>query len=145
MITLTSNALQGVRTTTSGEQGGFRFTLLPPADYLVRFDRHGFTAAEERVHVTPAEVAREDVALIASPLREEIVVAPKPALADVAIETAVEREVLQQLPGRRDIRAATLLSPAVNSLSGISSPARILSISAKSVEVSTPRFWQFCL
>ena len=36
-------------------------------------------------------------------------------------------------------------SPSVNSLSGISSPPRILSMSEKSVEVSTPRFWQFCL
>src|SRR5439155_11292503 len=36
-------------------------------------------------------------------------------------------------------------SPAVNSLNAISSPARIWSIKRKFVEVSTPRFWQFCL
>ncbi len=35
--------------------------------------------------------------------------------------------------------------PAVNTSSGICSPSRIRSISEKSVEVSTPRFWQFSL
>ena len=36
-------------------------------------------------------------------------------------------------------------TPAVNAESGISSPASMRSISEKSVDVRTPRFWQFSL
>ena len=115
-ITLTSAALQGTRTTITGDNGGYRFTLLPPADYIAHFESSGFAPAESSVHVALAEVARTDVALIASPMREEIVVTPKGAPNDTAIETNVDAAVLQQLPGARDIRAATLLSPAVDSL-----------------------------
>jgi hypothetical protein len=42
-VTLTSDGLQGNRVTVTGENGGYLFALLPPADYRLRFDFQGFT------------------------------------------------------------------------------------------------------
>ncbi len=45
-VTLTSNATGQVRTTTTGTDGSYKFSLLPPGDYKVRFAANGFKTAE---------------------------------------------------------------------------------------------------
>src|SRR5581483_3468623 len=45
-VTLTSNATGQVRTATTGTDGTYKFTLLPPGDYKVRFAASGFKTAE---------------------------------------------------------------------------------------------------
>jgi len=45
-VTLTSTATGQVRTTTTGADGVYRFVLLPPGDYKVRFAATGFKTAE---------------------------------------------------------------------------------------------------
>ena len=45
-VTLTSNDTNQVRTATSGGDGTYRFTLLPPGSYKVRFAANGFKTAE---------------------------------------------------------------------------------------------------
>ena len=45
-VTLTSNTTGAVRTTTSGTDGTYKFSLLPPGDYKVRFAANGFKTAE---------------------------------------------------------------------------------------------------
>jgi len=45
-VTLTSNATAQVRTATTGADGSYRFVLLPPGDYKVRFAAAGFKTAE---------------------------------------------------------------------------------------------------
>jgi len=45
-VTLTSNATGQVRTYTTGPDGTYKFTLLPPGDYKVRFAATGFKTAE---------------------------------------------------------------------------------------------------
>lgn len=117
-VTLASDALQRNRTTITGANGGYLFTLVPPADYVLDLDLEGFTPAEKRVHVSLAETARADVAMNASPFHEEIVVKAVAARAadDPSIGTNFDSALLQQLPGPRDIRAITLLSPNTNSL-----------------------------
>jgi hypothetical protein len=46
MVTLTSNATGQVRTTTTGTDGAYKFSLLPPGDYKIRFVANGFKTAE---------------------------------------------------------------------------------------------------
>src|SRR5579884_1480185 len=41
-ITLTSPAIQGQQTTITDEAGNYRFILLPPGVYTVKFDLPGF-------------------------------------------------------------------------------------------------------
>lgn len=45
-VTLTSADTNQVRTATSGNDGSYRFTLLPPGTYKVRFAANGFKTAE---------------------------------------------------------------------------------------------------
>jgi hypothetical protein len=45
-VTLTSNSTGQVRTTTTGTDGSYKFALLPPGDYKVRFAANGFKTAE---------------------------------------------------------------------------------------------------
>src|SRR5579863_4126653 len=45
-VTLTSNATGQVRTTTTAPDGTYKFSLLPPGDYKVRFAANGFKIAE---------------------------------------------------------------------------------------------------
>ncbi len=46
MVTLTSNATAQVRTATTGSDGTYKFSLLPPGDYKIRFSASGFKTAE---------------------------------------------------------------------------------------------------
>jgi len=117
-VTLSSDSLLGLRSTVTGENGGYRFAFLPPADYVLRFDLQGFTSAEKRVHLALAETGQVDVELTPAPLREEIVVkADSESIAsDASIGTNVRAALLEKLPGMRDIRAAVKLSSSVNSL-----------------------------
>jgi len=45
-VTLTSNATGAVRTAITGTDGTYKFSLLPPGDYKVRFAASGFKTAE---------------------------------------------------------------------------------------------------
>jgi hypothetical protein len=115
-VTLTSDALQGSRVTVTGENGGYLFALLPPADYLLRFDLQGFTAVERRVRVPLAVTTRADVELEATPFHETVTVesGSAPVAASASIGTNLRAAELQRLPGGRDIRAAVLLSPSAS-------------------------------
>src|SRR5437763_5837543 len=45
-VTLTNLQTNQARTATTGADGAYRFTLLPPATYRVRFSAMGFRTAE---------------------------------------------------------------------------------------------------
>lgn len=115
-VTLNSSSLQGSRVTVSGNNGGYLFPFLPPADYLLRFELEGFTPVQERVRLSLAGTARVDVELGAAPLQEAITVESNRARTPDtgSIGTNFRGMDLQRLPAARDIHAAVLLSPNVN-------------------------------
>ena len=116
-VTLTSSSLQGSRATVTGDNGGYLFAFLPPADYVVRFNLEGFTPLEERVRISLAETARMNGELVAAPLQESITVKSDSTRApNVSSGTNFLGSELQRLPGPRDIRGAVLLSPSANAL-----------------------------
>src|SRR5688500_6134043 len=43
-LSLTSTSVMGVRSAVSDDQGGYRFGLLPPGVYTVKFELQGFNA-----------------------------------------------------------------------------------------------------
>lgn len=45
-VTLTSNSTGAVRTAITGTEGSYKFSLLPPGDYKIRFSANGFKTAE---------------------------------------------------------------------------------------------------
>ena len=117
-VTIESSSLQRAQSTVTGENGGYRFAFLPPADYRLRFELQSFTTADKNVHLSLAEAMRADMDLTPAPLREEIVVESKnrQVAADASIGMNVPASLLERLPGPRDIRAATMLSPSVSAL-----------------------------
>ena len=102
-VTLASDALQGKRVTITGDNGGYLFALLPPAEYLLRFNLPGFTIVEQRVRVSLAETARVDVELRPALLRETLTVESDgvPVAASTSIGRNISATELQRLPGAR--------------------------------------------
>src|SRR5271155_2241170 len=45
-VTLTSNGTGQVRTGTTGTDGAYKFSLLPPGNYKIRFAANGFKTSE---------------------------------------------------------------------------------------------------
>ena len=115
-VTLTSNALQIPRRTTTGGNGGYRFTFLPPGDYVAHFELQGFRGVERPIRVALAETMRGDVELALSDVRAEVVVESTEPHAGATIANNLSSADLARLPGGRDVRAVALLSPSVNVL-----------------------------
>ena len=115
-VTLSSVSLQGNRVTSTGNNGGYLFALLPPADYRLRFDLQGFTTVEKRVRIPLAGSIRVDAELSPEPLHEAMVVESDSMsrTPNGSMSTNLRASELQRLPGGRDIRAGLLLSPNTN-------------------------------
>jgi hypothetical protein len=74
-VTLTSNATAQVRTTTTGADGSYRFVLLPPGDYKVRFAASGFKTAEiESITLNVTETPSLDRTLDVGAQSDEVTV-----------------------------------------------------------------------
>src|SRR6476660_8558822 len=82
-VTISSPALQGVRSTTTGDNGGYSFTALPPGRYSVRFELSGMAPVTKDVQVSLSQVARADANLKVAGVTEAITVT---ATAPTALE-----------------------------------------------------------
>ncbi|HEX6159734.1 MAG TPA: TonB-dependent receptor [Thermoanaerobaculia bacterium] len=114
-VTLTSPALQGARSTISGEAGGFRFASLPPGEYTVTYELTGMQRQTQKVAVSLAQTNRADADLRVSAMDESITVT---ANAQAVVETTeisanFDVQTIRELPVGRDIRETTLLAPGV--------------------------------
>ena len=67
-VTVTSPALQGSRTTVTGDAGGYQFPALPPGDYTATFDLEGMQRIEKSAVVGLSQTARADAAMTLSNL-----------------------------------------------------------------------------
>src|SRR5258708_20621643 len=47
-VTVSSPALQGVRSATTNAEGGYTFATLPPGDYTIRVELSGFVTVERK-------------------------------------------------------------------------------------------------
>ena len=116
-VSITSPALQGVRTTVSGEGGGYNFPGLPPGVYTVTYELEGMQKVTKKVTLALATSVREDTALHVASMTEAITVtASAPAVMETNEMTRnFDQKVIQTLPVRRNVRDTVLLAPGVNS------------------------------
>jgi hypothetical protein len=73
-VTVSSSALQGVRTTVTDVNGVYRIPGLPPGEYTVRFEMAGLSTVERRATVPLGGDVTMDQALSVAPVAETVVV-----------------------------------------------------------------------
>jgi hypothetical protein len=118
-VTLTSNSTGQVRTATTEASGEYRFSLLPPGDYKLRFSANGFKTAEvSTVTLNVTETPQVDRTLEVGSQSEAVTVsATAEALQTQSstLGTTVDSKAVVELPlSNRNYTQIVALSAGVN-------------------------------
>lgn len=116
VLTLTSPALQGVRTATTAENGEYIFRFLPPGDYEIKVEMDGFHPAQGEARISAAQDQKLNFALQLATVSEELEVVGSMETISTTAQAATTNtsELMEALPVERDLRQAVLLTPGVN-------------------------------
>ena len=116
-VTVSSPALQGVRTAVSSANGDYIIPFLPPGIYTVSFELQGFsTATRENLGVVIAETLQVDVKMAVAGVAETVQVsgaAPTEIAPNLTVATTYKAADLDRLPVGRTLNAAVLMAPNV--------------------------------
>lgn len=116
-VTAESAALQGVRSTTSNDNGDYIIPFLPPGSYTITYDLGGFqTLKRDGLTVVIAETLRVDVRMVLAGVQETVQVtgaASTEIAPNLTVATTYKSETLELLPVGRTLNAAVLLAPNV--------------------------------
>jgi hypothetical protein len=117
-ITLTGPAIQGSRTTLSGETGAYQFLLLPEGTYTLKFGLPGFkTLVREGIIVQVLKTTTINVSLEVSTVAETVTVTGESPVVDVQNATVgvnFNQSMLRDIPNSRDIWIVLSQSPGIN-------------------------------
>jgi outer membrane receptor for ferrienterochelin and colicin len=103
-VTVTSPALQGRRSTTTGASGAFHFPNLPPGDYTVRVGNVTRAATLELSQTT-----RVDVVMMVTAVAAQV----EPEIHSKPVATTLPLEAIERLPVQRNQNATAQLAPGV--------------------------------
>ena len=119
-VTISSPALQGVRTTNSDVNGNYNFGALPPGTYTVKFDMESMQSVTKSVQVTLSGTARADADMKLTAMAEAITVtATAPAVLETTeIQTNLQQRTINNLPTTRTLQSTVSLAPGVTTASG---------------------------
>jgi outer membrane receptor for ferrienterochelin and colicin len=114
-VTVTSPAMQGARSTTTGTNGDYVLRALPPGRYHVVFTLEGMVEVDADVDVPLGSPARADATMDAATAEETIVVTGEAATAleTTQIGTNLESEVLDELAIGRAPAVVADLAPGL--------------------------------
>ena len=114
---VSSAALQGVRTAVSSANGDYIIPFLPPGVYTIAFTLQGFaTARRENLGVVIAETLQVDVKMAIAVVAETVQVqgaAPTEIGPNQTVATTYKAADLERLPVGRTLNAAVLMAPNV--------------------------------
>jgi hypothetical protein len=117
MVTATSDALIGGRSTPTGESGTYQLTGLPPGTYVVSYELAGFTPLKrDNIIVQVAQTTRVDVELAVGQLQESITVSGASPMVDVSstvTQTNITKEIYDTIPTGRNPWVMAGLVPGV--------------------------------
>jgi len=117
-ITLTSSAVMGERVQITAETGNYRFNLLPPGNYNLKFELPGFkTLVREGIQMSVGFSATINVAMeIASVAETMTVVGESPVvdLESATVATNFNASVTNALPNARDVWSTLAVTPGVS-------------------------------
>jgi hypothetical protein len=116
-ITISSPALQGVRTANSDVNGNYNFNGLPPGQYTVRFDMESMQSVTRTVGLTLDGISRADAEMKLTAVAENITVtATSPAVLETTDnQTNMQQSVINKLPTARTPAGVALLAPGTTS------------------------------
>ena len=114
-----SPSLQGIRTTVSESDGGYRFALLPPGQYSVRFDLSGFAPiVRNDVVVSLGKDSTLDVTLRPASVNAEVTVSAEAPVLDTTsttLGTNLSTRAIETLPTGRNYASIVQVAPGVSS------------------------------
>lgn len=115
VVTAASPVLIQPQSTTTGEDGSYRFPALPSGVYTLTFKQAGFqTVKRVGIRVSLNTTLTVDAQLQVSSLTEELTVSGESPTVDVtttSIGTSFTKELLQDIPNARDVWAAMSQAP----------------------------------
>ena len=107
-VTVTSPALQGERTTTTGPGGVFHFAALPPGDYTITVGN-----SVQRATLALSQTTRADVVLATATVTASSVIYLRPEIHSKPVATTFPLEAIERLPVQRNQNATAQLAPGV--------------------------------
>ena len=114
-VTVTSPALQGPRSTTTGPDGSFVIRLLPPGVYQAAFDIKGFESQRQTVTIALGESSELTVTVRPGTLEDRVTVVATPApLVDASGGQNVARSEVEALATSRHLQGIATLAPGVS-------------------------------
>jgi hypothetical protein len=116
-VTISSPALQGVRTDVTDTNGNYNFAAIPPGMYTVRFEMESMQVVTRTAQIGLGQTGRADAVLRLSSVAEAITVtASAPAVLETTeVQTNIQADLIDDLPIGRTMIATTTLAPGVNS------------------------------
>jgi outer membrane receptor protein involved in Fe transport len=115
-VTATATTLPGARTAVTSAHGDYILPFLPPGEYVISFERQGFTPASEVVAVASTQTIPVDVTLELESYVTNVTVTG--SLSDAgartsAASTTLKQQTVEQLPLNRGLDATSALVPGV--------------------------------
>jgi hypothetical protein len=116
-VTLTSPAIQGAKTSVTDEAGTYRFILLPPGTYALKYELPGFkTLLREGIIVQGSRTVTLPIALEVATVAETVTVTGESPVVDVqnaTVGVAFNQNFLTNLPNQRDVWAVLGMTPGI--------------------------------
>lgn len=115
-LTISSDALMGVRQTSTAANGGYRVAALPPGQYRLTFSLNGFASRVHDVRVALDFTATVDVVMEVATQREEVTVTGRNRVLDrqsAALTETFDSSELANLPGSRSMGGLLTTAHAV--------------------------------
>src|SRR5687767_8141923 len=116
-VTIASPSMMGTRTDVTDGDGQYRFTAVPPGDYVISFELAGFrTVRNEGIRVSLGFTATVNAELKVASLQESVTVTGQSPVVDTSatsIGNTFDAKQLSALPTSRDYFSLLAQSPAV--------------------------------
>ncbi len=117
VVTARSRELQGIRATTTSDNGDYIIPFLPSGDYTVTFELNGFQTLTQSERISSGQAVQLSVSMKLAAVTETVTVIGRPA-GDFSqtgpVATSFKSDLVGRLPLARTILSATDLAPGVH-------------------------------
>ena len=117
-VTISSPSMMGTQSTTTNEQGIYRFAAVPSGTYKVVFEMAGFaTLSREGIVVTLGFTATVNADMALASVQETVTVTGESPVVDVSttrVQQNFNLEQLESIPNARDMWSLLAESPGVS-------------------------------